>query len=119
MDEHTDNFSSFSVIHSGMSRKIRPCFNLLLRVEFTPCFLADLLGTIPGRIDMKADTHPKYEEVNVKCSCGNTFATRSTYGKDDLSIDVCSECHPFYTGKQKVLDTAGQIDKFNKRFGNK
>jgi len=73
-------------------------------------------------IDMKADTHPDYNEVSVKCSCGNAFSTRSTYGKDEMSIDVCSECpecHPFYTGKQKILDTAGQIDKFNKRFGNK
>ncbi len=69
---------------------------------------------------MKADIHPTYNEINVKCSCGNAFATRSTYStKDELTIDVCSECHPFYTGKQKILDTAGQIDKFNKRFGNK
>jgi large subunit ribosomal protein L31 len=69
--------------------------------------------------DMKADIHPKYTDVNVKCSCGNAFTTRSTYGKEDMTIDVCSECHPFYTGKQKILDSAGQIDKFNKRFGNK
>ena len=68
---------------------------------------------------MKADIHPKYNDVNVKCSCGNAFTTRSTYGRDDMSIDVCSECHPFYTGKQKILDSAGQIDKFNKRFGSK
>ena len=69
---------------------------------------------------MKADIHPQYNEVNVKCSCGNAFTTRSTYSKGDMmTIDVCSECHPFYTGKQKILDSAGQIDKFNKRFGNK
>jgi len=69
---------------------------------------------------MKADIHPTYNDINVKCSCGNTFATRSTYAsKEELVIDVCSECHPFYTGKQKILDSAGQIDKFNKRFGNK
>ncbi|MBL4711405.1 MAG: 50S ribosomal protein L31 [Gammaproteobacteria bacterium] len=69
---------------------------------------------------MKADIHPQYNDISVKCSCGNTFATRSTYAKkEELTIDVCSECHPFYTGKQKILDTAGQIDKFNKRFGNK
>jgi len=58
---------------------------------------------------MKADTHPKYNEVSVKCSCGNAFATRSTYGKNEMTIDVCSECHPFYTGKQKILDTAGLL----------
>jgi large subunit ribosomal protein L31 len=68
---------------------------------------------------MKADTHPAYNEVNVTCSCGNSFVTRSTYGKNALAIEVCSQCHPFYTGKQKILDTAGQIDKFRKRFGNK
>ena len=66
---------------------------------------------------MKADTHPAYAEVNVSCSCGNTFKTSSTYGKDEMHIEVCSQCHPFYTGKQKVLDSAGQIEKFNKRFG--
>lgn len=66
---------------------------------------------------MKADIHPAYSEVDVTCSCGNTFKTNSTYGKDSMHIEVCSQCHPFYTGKQKVLDTAGQIEKFNKRFG--
>jgi large subunit ribosomal protein L31 len=68
---------------------------------------------------MKADTHPAYQEVSVTCSCGNNFKTSSTYGKDEMHIEVCSECHPFYTGKQKVLDSAGQIEKFNKRFGGK
>ena len=68
---------------------------------------------------MKADIHPNYKEINVTCSCGNAFATRSTYAKDELTIDVCSQCHPFYTGKQKVLDSAGQIEKFNSRFGGK
>jgi len=66
---------------------------------------------------MRADIHPKYEEVAVTCSCGNTFTTKSTYSKDTMIIEVCSQCHPFYTGKQKVMDTAGQIDKFNRRFG--
>lgn len=65
---------------------------------------------------MKADIHPTYNEVKVTCSCGNTFNTRSTYGKDELSIEVCSACHPFYTGQQKIMDTAGRVDKFNKRF---
>ncbi|HFE37204.1 MAG TPA: 50S ribosomal protein L31 [Gammaproteobacteria bacterium] len=67
---------------------------------------------------MKADIHPKYATVNVSCSCGNTFETRSTAGKD-LTLDVCSECHPFYTGKQKVLDTAGRVDKFRQKYGRK
>ena len=68
---------------------------------------------------MKAEIHPAYQEVNVTCSCGNNFKTSSTYEKDTLHLDVCSECHPFYTGKQKVLDSAGQIEKFNKRFTGK
>jgi len=68
---------------------------------------------------MRPDIHPNYHDVKVSCSCGNTFDTRSTYAKDALSIEVCSQCHPFFTGKQKVLDSAGQIDKFHKRFGGK
>jgi len=67
---------------------------------------------------MKADIHPKYDDVTVTCSCGNTFATRSTIGRD-LNVEVCSSCHPFYTGKQKILDTAGQVDKFKRRYGKK
>jgi LSU ribosomal protein L31P len=65
---------------------------------------------------MKADIHPRYEEINVSCSCGHRFKTRSTSGRD-LQIEVCSQCHPFYTGKQKVLDTAGRVDRFRKRYG--
>ncbi len=65
---------------------------------------------------MKTDIHPVYNEIVVKCSCGNTFKTKSTL-KDELHLDVCSQCHPFYTGKQKMLDTAGRVDKFNKKYG--
>jgi large subunit ribosomal protein L31 len=65
---------------------------------------------------MKADIHPNYVEIDATCSCGNVIKTRSTLGKN-LSLDVCSECHPFYTGKQKVLDTGGRIDRFKQRFG--
>ena len=65
---------------------------------------------------MKAKIHPDYDEVSVKCSCGNTFTTRSTH-KGELVLDVCSECHPFYTGKQKMLDTAGRVDKFRRKYG--
>lgn len=66
---------------------------------------------------MRPDIHPEYKDVNVTCSCGNSFQTRSTLAKDELQVEVCSQCHPFYTGKQKILDSAGQIDKFRKRFG--
>ncbi len=65
---------------------------------------------------MKANIHPKYKEIKVVCSCGNEFTTRSTMG-EDLHIEVCSACHPFYTGKQKIVDTAGRVDKFRRKYG--
>lgn len=65
---------------------------------------------------MKADIHPNYAEISATCSCGNVIKTRSTLCQD-ISVDVCSECHPFYTGKQKVLDVGGRIDRFKQRFG--
>jgi large subunit ribosomal protein L31 len=64
---------------------------------------------------MKADIHPNYSDINVVCSCGNEFTTRSTMG-EDLHVEVCSACHPFFTGKQKIMDTAGRVDKFRKRY---
>ncbi len=65
---------------------------------------------------MKADIHPTYNELTVICSCGNTFTTHSTMSKE-LHLDVCSACHPFYTGQQKMIDTAGRVDKFRRRYG--
>ncbi len=67
---------------------------------------------------MKADIHPAYDTIKVSCSCGNSFETRSTVGKD-LSIEVCSKCHPFYTGKQKMVDTGGRVDRFRRKYGMK
>jgi large subunit ribosomal protein L31 len=67
---------------------------------------------------MKPEIHPQYDEITVACACGNTFKTRSTM-KDDLTIEICSECHPFFTGKQKLVDTAGRVDRFNKRYGKR
>ena len=69
-------------------------------------------------IQMKAETHPNYADIPVTCSCGNTFPTRSTTSKD-LHIEVCSSCHPFFTGKQKLLDTGGRVDKFRRKYGMK
>lgn len=66
---------------------------------------------------MKADIHPKYTETKVTCSCGHSFVTRSTLGKE-IHLDVCAECHPFYTGKQKIVDTAGRVDKFRRKYGS-
>ena len=67
------------------------------------------------RIIMKAGIHPDYQEISVTCTCGNNFVTRSTIGHD-LQVEVCSNCHPFYTGKQKIVDTGGRVDKFRKKY---
>ena len=64
---------------------------------------------------MKAEIHPKYEVIDVTCACGHSFKTRSTHN-GELHIEICSECHPFFTGKQKLVDTAGRVDRFNKRY---
>ena len=64
---------------------------------------------------MKQEIHPNYNEINVSCACGHSFMTRSTMG-EELHIEICSECHPFFTGKQKLVDTAGRVDRFNKRY---
>jgi large subunit ribosomal protein L31 len=63
---------------------------------------------------MKAGIHPAYNELNVICACGNTFRTRSTH-KGDIRVEICSKCHPFFTGRQKLMDTAGRIDRFQKQ----
>ncbi|MCA9631702.1 MAG: 50S ribosomal protein L31 [Myxococcales bacterium] len=64
---------------------------------------------------MKAEIHPNYDVVTVSCACGSTFATRST--SKELHVDVCASCHPFFTGKQRLVDTAGRIDRFKKKYG--
>ena len=64
---------------------------------------------------MKTDIHPEYKEITVKCACGNSFKTRSTKG--DIQVEICSACHPFYTGKQKFVDSAGRVEKFQRKFG--
>lgn len=66
---------------------------------------------------MKQNTHPEYREISVTCSCGNAFATQSTLTKDTLHIEVCSMCHPFYSGKQRLVDSAGRVDKFRQKYG--
>ena len=65
---------------------------------------------------MKPEIHPEYKECAVRCACGNTFTTRSTAG--NLQVDICSNCHPFYTGKQKYVDAAGRVEKFQRKFGS-
>jgi len=66
---------------------------------------------------MKPNVHPQYVVTNVTCTCGNTFTTRSTSRTGEIHADVCSNCHPFYTGKQKILDTGGRVARFERRFG--
>ena len=64
---------------------------------------------------MKEGIHPNYEETTIRCACGNVIKTRST--KENIRVEICSKCHPFYTGKQKLVDTGGRVDRFKKRFG--
>src|SRR4029077_20967637 len=82
------------------------------------CWRVWVLSILPSKIHevpMKAGIHPDYKEITVTCTCGNTFPTRSTIGQD-LQVEVCSNCHPFYTGKQKIVDTGGRVDKFRKKY---
>ncbi len=67
------------------------------------------------KIPMKAGIHPAYEEVNVICACGHTFRTRSAH-KGDIRVEICSNCHPFFTGRQKLVDTEGRVDRFQKKY---
>jgi large subunit ribosomal protein L31 len=69
----------------------------------------------PKERTVKEGIHPKYEEVEVRCACGNTFKTRST--KPELHLEICSACHPFFTGRQKLIDTEGRVERFTKKFG--
>ncbi len=65
---------------------------------------------------MKTGIHPNYREITVACACGNAFKTRSTYKSDVLHLEICSRCHPFYTGKQKLIDSAGRIERFQRKY---
>lgn len=123
--------------HCGHSELIHPSAaygNFLIRVSLVLCALSSwwLVGfkrfgynkdLIPLFIiigsSMKPDIHPSYNPVHVKCSCGNEFDVYSSYPDKEMHIEVCAVCHPFYTGKQKILDSTGQVDKFHKRFGDR
>jgi len=76
---------------------------------------ASILPQQLHEVSMKAGIHPEYKQITVTCTCGNKFETRSTIGQD-LQVEVCSNCHPFYTGKQKIVDTGGRVDKFRKKY---
>lgn len=77
-----------------------------------------MVSQISSGLAMKEKIHPAYKEIDVTCSCGNTFKTRSTMSKA-LTIEVCSNCHPFYTGKQKIVDTAGRVERFRQKYSMK
>ena len=70
---------------------------------------------VPKELAVKEGIHPKYQEVEARCACGNTFKTRST--KPELHLEICSACHPFFTGRQKLIDTEGRVERFTKKFG--
>jgi len=82
---------------------------------FTSCAWTQ---TQEKEIKMKKDIHPEYKETQVTCGCGEKFVTRSTVASGSIYVEVCSVCHPFYTGKQRILDTGGRVAKFEERFGN-
>lgn len=83
--------------------------------EFWAC--DNSVNTNGGKFSMKKDIHPSYENSVIKCACGEVIETRST--RSDINVEICSKCHPFYTGKQKLVDTGGRVDRFNKRLGMK
>ena len=93
--------------------KARPPRHPALGLSSLAC--GSILSRPLGAATMKPDIHPNYAEIKVICSCGQEFTTRSTLGQD-LHVEVCSSCHPFYTGKQKIVDSGGRVDKFRKRY---
>ena len=100
--------------HTDLLRITVVALNQALKDNIMLIYL--VLGTKNLRIlAMKADIHPNYHDISVTCSCGNTFNTRSTMNKS-LNIEVCSLCHPFYTGKHKIVDTAGRVEKFRLKY---
>jgi large subunit ribosomal protein L31 len=74
------------------------------------------MTVLPIRCIMKADIHPKYEAVTVRCACGNTIETRST--NPDIHVEICAACHPYFTGKQRLMDTAGRVERFRQRYAS-
>ena len=65
---------------------------------------------------MKAEIHPDYHKVKVVCACGETFETMSTHAGEEIRVDICNKCHPFYTGKRKIIDSSGRVDRFRKKY---
>ncbi len=80
-------------------------------------YISQLSKNTRQELAVKADIHPVYATTTVHCACGNTFQTRSV--RDEIHLDICSNCHPFFTGKQKLIDTAGRVERFNQKFKRK
>ena len=92
------------------------CDSIFERLKIAKGFYALLLDKKEVN-EMKEGIHPKYEQTTIRCNCGNVFTTGST--KKEIRVEICSKCHPFYTGKQTLVDAGGRVDRFNKRFGLK
>jgi len=108
------NCGGFKLINYSSAR-----LTIELRDPIMSCLEIDDLAVYRRGIrEMKPGIHPEYHEITVSCACGESFKTRSTK-KGDLHVEICSACHPFFTGKQKLVDTAGRVDRFNKRYGKK
>ena len=99
----------------------------MLAISGSLCYYIQAIQDCQGQVcpltdmkevkEMKEGIHPNYEQTTIRCACGNVIATGST--KKDIRVEICSKCHPFYTGKQKLVDSGGRVDRFNKRFGLK
>ncbi len=99
------------------AKLIRCAWSFIAKSESVPCQARD--PNIKEGITMKPEIHPEYKETQVTCGCGEKFVTRSTVASGSIYVEVCSVCHPFYTGKQRILDTGGRVAKFEERFGKK
>jgi ribosomal protein L31 len=109
----------FNRSHANLSPASKDAKIFNSRFGITLFSLADVEVRLYARpavgVIMKSNTHPKYQVCNVHCACGNTFTTRSTLPR--IGVDICNQCHPFFTGKQKFVDTAGRVERFSKKFG--
>ena len=110
------------MLHGFKCRSDRILGSKVGRLRFSGRRVENLLGPLimwgsakKGELTMKSDIHPKYFKSTVTCGCGNTFETGST--KEKIAVEICSKCHPFFTGTQKFVDTAGRVEKFQKKFG--
>ena len=97
-----------------LNKKGEPCFQVTVPAIFPPFFAIDNQARMRA---VKPGIHPKYQRATVQCACGNSFVTRST--TPVIHVEICASCHPFFTGKQKLLDTAGRVERFRQKYGTK